>query len=246
MKLLNLVKLIFALLLAITALIIKTIVNIFQWVFKNPKLSVILLAIGWLMFIISVCATATKPAIHATQVQAQFTSETDIINNKPTSRRRLNSNRFSQRYISLAWESREDRIQSLLQAYGFNSNDVRPAVKTIARIHRVYPEVILCIAYADSSLGKNLKTKHNYGNVGNNDRGDTQAYANLEQWLNAIGKVLNNRYLGDYISIDQLSRAGNKTGMVYATSDENWNLNVLNCLGMIRNKEVPSNFAFRF
>lgn len=46
MKLLNLVKLIFALLLAITALIIKTIVNIFQWVFRNPKLSVILLAIG--------------------------------------------------------------------------------------------------------------------------------------------------------------------------------------------------------
>lgn len=58
----------------------------------------------------------------------------------------------------------------ILQAYGFNPNTTRPALQTIARIHKVYPEVILCIAYADSSLGTNLKTKHNYGNVGNNDR----------------------------------------------------------------------------
>lgn len=58
----------------------------------------------------------------------------------------------------------------ILQAYGFNPNTTRPALQTIARIHKVYPEVILCIAYADSSLGRHLKTTNNFGNVGNNDR----------------------------------------------------------------------------
>lgn len=61
-------------------------------------------------------------------------------------------------------------MMQLLDNYGWDSNELYPAIKTIARIHKVYPEVIICIAYADSSLGKHLKTKNNVGNVGNNDR----------------------------------------------------------------------------
>lgn len=90
---------------------------------------------------------------------------------------------------------RTQRIKGLIAAYGFNPDEAWPAIRTIARIYHVYPEAIICIAYADSSIGRFLKTNHNYGNVGNNDRGNTQEYDNFEQGMNAIGKVLNNRYL---------------------------------------------------
>ena len=42
--------------------------------------------------------------------------------------------------------------------------------QVVARIYRVYPEALICIAYADTSLGNFLKTANNIGNVGNNDR----------------------------------------------------------------------------
>jgi len=65
----------------------------------------------------------------------------------------------------LTGNTRDDRAIELIEAYGFDGVQVWLSIKTIARIHRVYPEVIVCIAYADSSLGKFLKTEHNYGNV---------------------------------------------------------------------------------
>ena len=42
--------------------------------------------------------------------------------------------------------------------------------QTIARIYKVYPEILIAIAYADSSLGNYLKTPNNFGNVNNTDQ----------------------------------------------------------------------------
>lgn len=165
--------------------------------------------------------------------------------NKPTTRWRLNSNGYSQRYVELSWNTRDDRAIELLQVYGFDWPQVWLSIKKIAWDWGVYPEAIICIAYADSSLGKFLKTKHNYGNVWNNDRGDTVEYDSIEQGFNAIGKVLNNKYLSYIYTIDYLSRYGNKTGMVYATSPENQFINMANCLGMIHNKGIPDDWKFR-
>jgi len=160
--------------------------------------------------------------------------------------RRLNSNGYSQRHLDLEWTDRQERIISLLNQYGFDWEDTWYTIRTIARIYRVYPETIVCIAYADSSLWKYLKTDYNYGNVGNNDRGDTVSYNNIEQGFNAIAKTLNNQYLGWYTTINQLSRYGNAEGKVYATSPENWHINVTNCLGMIHNKRIADDWNFRF
>lgn len=185
--------------------------------------------------------------LYAPSMHTKQQIQENIIESKPTTWRRLNSNGKSQRYIPLQATGNLARINELLEAYNIgNSGESIQAIKVIARIHHIYPEVITCIAYADSSLGKYLKTAHNYGNVGNNDRGDTKAYTNFEQWIDAIGRTLNNRNLGKYISIDQLSRFGNSTGMIYASSIENWHINVLNCIGMIRGKRIPDQFAFRF
>jgi hypothetical protein len=169
----------------------------------------------------------------------------NLTNIKPVPYRRLNSNWYSQRYVELYGDTKQERIISLLNTYWFDGEDTRYTIRTISRIYRVYPETIVCIAYADSSLGRFLKTEHNYGNVGNNDRWDTVSYSNVEQGFNAIAKVLNNQYLWGYSTVDQLSRRGNETGMVYATSPENWHINVTNCLGMIHNKYVPDDFNYR-
>lgn len=162
---------------------------------------------------------------------------------KPTTRWRLNSNGYSQRYVELSGSNRVERMHSLLAAYGHDNYEVW---QTVARIHRIYPEMIMCVAYADSSLGKFLKTKNNLGNVWNNDRGDTVEFATIEAGINAIGKVLNNQYLGKYNVVGHLSPFGQLNGSpYYATSKENWGINVLNCLWMIHNKQINNDWKFR-
>jgi len=185
----------------------------------------------------------STPTVESNNIQEQV--DENLTNKKPTDRWRLNSNWYSQKYVYLTWNTRDDRSIQLLNAYWFDWVDVWSSIKTIARIWRVQPEIIVCISYADSSLGKHLKTANNRGNVGNNDRGDTQSYETLEQWFNAIGKVLNNKYLSYIYTIDYLSRYKNTTGTVYATSNENHFINTYNCLSMIHDKKLPENWNFR-
>lgn len=172
------------------------------------------------------------------------TEKNNLENRKPVSRWKLNSNWYSQRYFELTGENKDQRAVQLLQNYGMGQGEWQ-AIKTISRIHKVYPEVLVCVMYADTSIGKFLKTAHNYGNVWNNDRGDKVAFQNFEQGVNAIWSVLNNRYLGHKNTINELSPYEWGESPYYATSPENREINVLNCLGMINNKEVSNNFSFR-
>ena len=164
-------------------------------------------------------------------------------NNKPTSRWRLNSNGLSQRYIHLTYSWREERMRELLSHYGHENYEVW---RTIARIHKIYPETLICIAYADSSLGKYLKTKNNIGNVFNTDSGQTKSFEYIEQGIDAIGRyALNGSMLKHKSYISELSPAHWKPWPYYATSPENWDINVMNCLGMIYDKDLKD-FYFRF
>ena len=127
-------------------------------------------------------------------------------------------------------------MKQLLSAYGKDNYATR---ETVGQIHRVYPEVLICIAYADSSLGRFLKTDNNFGNAGNNDRGDTKSFVNPAQGIDAIASVgLESTYLRSRQSVMELSPYGGKPGPYYATSPENWGVNVLNCLGMVYDKKV--------
>ncbi len=170
----------------------------------------------------------------------------NLTNKKPTEWRRLNSNGYSQKYTFLTWIGRDERAVELLQSYGFEWQETRNTIKTISRIHRVYPETILCIIYADSSIGRFLKTAHNYGNVFNTDSGRTKEFDNFEQWIDAIGRYwLNGKYLKHKTTIWQLSPATGEPWPYYATSSENWFINVSNCLGMIHNKQINWDRQFR-
>jgi hypothetical protein len=94
--------------------------------------------------------------------------------------------------------------------------------------------VVICIAFAESTLGRYLSTANNIGNVGNNDRGDRIGFGNALVGARVIPLTLNNKHLGDYHTINQLSRYGNKDGKIYASSPINWQTNVLKCLSQIK------------
>lgn len=175
--------------------------------------------------------------------QSLVKQDDNLVNQKPTTRWRLNSNGYSQKYVELSGSNRVERMRSLLQAYGHDNYEVW---QTVARIHQIYPEMLICVTYADSSIGRFLKTENNLGNVWNTDSGKTQSYETMEAGINAIGKVLNNRYLGQYNVVGQLSPFGQMNGSpYYATSKENWGINVLNCLWMIHNKQINNDWKFR-
>jgi len=174
----------------------------------------------------------------------------NLTNTKPTTRWRFNANGYSQRYISLVSTWREARMRELLSHYE-NAPDYEVR-KVVARIYRVYPEALICIAYADTSLWNYLATPNNIGNVGNNDRWDRVWMRTAEAWVNAIWQTLTNRYLGKYSERRQLAGSANPDWPNYATeltqgnrSNNRYN-NTLNCIGMIHNKWVSDKYSFRW
>ena len=140
--------------------------------------------------------------------------------------------------------SRPDRMRELLQYY--NKEELYETFFYGGKMFGIYPEVAICIAKADTTLWRHLKSKNNLGNVGNNDRGDTVSYDSEHKAIKAIYQVLNNQYLGKYQTLWELSRKHNKDGKVYATSPENWYNNVANCISVIRGETVNENFQIRF
>lgn len=110
---------------------------------------------------------------------------------------------------------------------------------------KVKKEVWLCIARADSWLWKYLKTKNNIGNVGNNDRWDRVNIATLEKWVDVIFQTINNKYLWHKQSIGSLSVWWGGNSPYYATSPDNWDKNVRNCLSVIHWQEISKDFKIR-
>ena len=126
----------------------------------------------------------------------------------------------------------EPTLESFAKAYGLDPQDFVDA----GNKWNVKPEVILCIARADTDLWKAMKSKNNIGNVGNNDRWDTREFATMRDGIFEIWKALNNWYLGNKKRIQDLSRYGNCENdcqYIYASSTENWENNVMNCLNFL-------------
>jgi len=60
-----------------------------------------------------------------------------------------------------------------------------------------------------------------------------------------MGTTLNNKYLGNYESVSDLSRWGNKSGAIYASSPKNWHENIIRCLSALKGRFVEDNYRFR-
>ncbi|MEI6426415.1 MAG: peptidoglycan DD-metalloendopeptidase family protein [Candidatus Absconditabacteria bacterium] len=139
----------------------------------------------------------------------------------------------------------EERESQFLRAYGVGVYKLPAFWEDAAKGTNIDKDVVICIAFAESTLGRYLSTSNNIGNVGNNDRGDRVAINSVLAGARAIPLTLNNGYLGDYHTINQLSRYGNKDGKIYASSPINWQTNVLKCLSQIKGYYIPEDFPFR-
>lgn len=141
--------------------------------------------------------------------------------------------------------SNDDKLAAYLQQYA--ADDVKPLADIFNKAgeaHKIKPEVLVCIAMADTTLGKATRTENNIGNVGNTAT-SSKSFDTLEDAIFAMGSTLNNQYLGSHTNIGQLSPGGGGTGKIYASSDYNWNKNVLACLTEITGQSVDETFNFR-
>ena len=106
-------------------------------------------------------------------------------------------------------------------------------------------DVVICIAFAESTLGRYLTTDNNIWNVWNDDRWNRVSFNSALAWARSIANTLNNFYLWNYHTIRQLSRYGNVDGKIYASSPINWQRNVTKCLSQIKWYYVPEDYPFR-
>lgn len=121
--------------------------------------------------------------------------------------------------------------------------------------YKIHPYAAVAVAFADSSLGKNLTTPFNLGNVGNTDSCPTcQAYTSWEQGIEAIFKTLTNEYLGKANKLCHLSKGGWKFcpegatingGKFYASSLDNWDRNSNYAASWLLGQEFNRDFNFK-
>lgn len=143
-------------------------------------------------------------------------------------------------------ENKGKGLEGFLQTHcSADMHGMADAITRTADRHRVSPEVIVAIAWADSRCGKAITTAFNIGNVGNTDGGQRRAYTSLEEGIEAIAQTLNNKYLGHKTTIGSLSRGGGGTGAVYATSPVNWDFNTRWALGEMLGYPVTRDYNFR-
>lgn len=145
----------------------------------------------------------------------------------------------------MSWNTLLQREMQFLETYGVGIYRQVPFWEDVARGTNIDRDVVICIAFAESTLGRYLSTPGNIGNVGNNDRGERIWFGSAYAWARAIPLTLNNAYLGEYHTINQLSRYGNKDWSIYASSPINWQTNVLKCLSQIKWYYIPEDFPFR-
>ena len=92
----------------------------------------------------------------------------------------------------------------------------------------------MCIGLSETTLGNHLKTPYNIGNVGNTDSGATITFSSAREGITWMAKTFNNKFLGQYTKVSQLSRWGNPDGLIYASSSSNWHDNTIRCLSALK------------
>ncbi len=145
----------------------------------------------------------------------------------------------------MPWRDNLQRANNFLEKYGVWIYKQLSFWEDAVEWTNIDRDVAICIGFAESTLGNHLTTSNNIANVWNNDRGDRIGYDSPLAGAKAIADTLNNKFLGKYNTIKDLSRYGNKYGKIYASSAINWQTNVLKCLSQIKWYYVPEDFPFR-
>jgi hypothetical protein len=136
--------------------------------------------------------------------------------------------------FKLVGSTETERQQYLLSRYAtpdFQNWDMW--VDTALDAH-LDPSFVMCVGLAETTLGNHLKTPYNIGNIGNTDSGSTYSFASPTEGIEWMGATFNNRYLGKYTKLSELSRWGNSDGSIYASSSSNWHQNTIRCLSALK------------
>jgi len=155
-----------------------------------------------------------------------------------------NINWLSQDIPELSETTKEWRTKELLSWYW--KDYLYQDLKELGIKYKIDEAVVVCIAKADSNLWKQLKTKNNFGNVGNTDSWATRSFATETEGFEAIFQTLNNKYLGSYEYIRQLDGYHNDHWYIYATSKSgSRGANVWNCLSVLNWYTIDGGYQFR-
>ena len=139
----------------------------------------------------------------------------------------------------------DERAESFLNEYGVWAYRQLAFWEDAVTNTEIDRDVVICIAFAESTLGRYLTTANNIWNVWNDDRWNRVSFSSALAWARSIPDTLNNYYLWNYHTISQLSRYGNVDGKIYASSPINWQRNVTKCLSQIKWYYVPEDYPFR-
>lgn len=173
-------------------------------------------------------------------------TNSEIPNNEEWTPWQLNESGDAQQMPVIESTTEHERFKELANAYGLNPS----TIWEVENHYWIKEGVILCITVAETSGWNRGYGWKNIGSVGSNDRWDRPTYALMEAWLEAIGKTLNNQYLGSKKTLGCLSNAGsckesNDNGKRYATSESSREKNMVACLSTIYWSINASEFGIR-
>ena len=88
-----------------------------------------------------------------------------------------------------------DRQKYLLNNYATSSFSDHNIWTEEAVSAKIDPSFLMCVALAETGLGRHLKTAYNIGNVGNTDSGGTYDFSGSREGIYWMTKTLNNKFL---------------------------------------------------
>lgn len=143
-----------------------------------------------------------------------------------------------------------ERFKELALDYGLNPSQIWE----VENKHWIKEAVILCLIISETSWGHKwywTSSCNNVWNVYNTDSWKRKCFDTYIEWLEAIWKTLNNKYLYNIWTLWCLSNAWNckqrdNNWHRYATSESNWEKNMVACLSTVYWERIdPSSFIIR-
>lgn len=143
------------------------------------------------------------------------------------------------------WSTVEERTLNYLTKNWYAPFNSLELWKKASEWHKLPTELGVCIAVAETSLGRNFASSWNVWNVWNNDRWDRIDLWSPLEWASLIFYALENKYLWNYHTLNKFSWYGNQDGAIYASSPINRQTNVTKCLSAIHWYWIPDDWPVR-
>lgn len=152
---------------------------------------------------------------------------------------------------TLLTDNSHARFKELCEAYGLDASMIYHLEDKYWLIEGILPAIL--IAETSGWFNGNYVWSgcYNLGNVWNNDRWDRVCFNSKQESIEQVAQTLNNKYLWWIQTLWCLSNAGSclqkyDTGYRYASSNWNWERNVVNVLEDIYMTDIdPVTFNFR-